>query len=234
VPLNDAGSVGLAWPGASRISPFRASACLLGGLIRASVRGLRRGSLLHVYCSACSVCRGWLGPGLARAMTSRSCFVACRIVSRPCFFVTLPFVARISSCDGGAGAATRRRRRCCLAAGGWPIFRARRLAERQMVAALTRAAVQRPRDGRGRRFLGGLGSHPRASPIDAAAYRDSYNEYNLPRLAGRIAARRPRALRPWSSMLWSVAASVSMHWLRRPGDPGVVHERGDGIILASA
>src|SRR3546814_6121072 len=67
----------------------------------------------------------------------------------------------------GGGAVARRQRLADLPAG--------HAAEREMGAALRRAAVQRPGDGRVRRGVGGLG--PRARQIGRASWRERVCQY---------------------------------------------------------
>ena len=81
---------------------------------------------------------------------------------------------------GGGGAHARRRRLADLPPGD--------AAQRQMGPALRRAAVQRPRDGRVRRGLGGVRPHPRPHQHHAAARRDPLQRVQLRR---RVRGRFP-------------------------------------------
>ena len=88
-------------------------------------------------------------------------------------FVTFPFVAREliplmqeqGTARGGGGADPRRERLAHLPD--------RDAAQHPLGAALRRAALQRPRDGRVRRRVGRLRPHPRPDQHHAAARRDS-------------------------------------------------------------
>ncbi len=88
-------------------------------------------------------------------------------------FVTFPFVAaRADSADAGtgnAGGGGRDLARCVRPADLLP----RHSAEYQMGRALWCAAVQRARDGRIRRGVGGVGAYPRRDQYHAAIGRDS-------------------------------------------------------------
>ena len=130
--------------------------------------------------------QGLLGPWLA-AHDIKIIFAVPGIVLAT-IFVTFPFVARelipLMQEQGAeeeeAARMLGRRRLADLPPG--------HAAQRQMGPALRRAAVQRPRDGRVRRGLGGLRSHPRAHQHHAAARRDSLQRVQLRR---RVRGRFP-------------------------------------------
>ena len=87
-------------------------------------------------------------------------------------FVTFPFVARelipLMQEQGTADEEAA----LTLGASGWHDLPARDAAQHPLGAALRRAALQRPRDGRIRRGLGGVRPHPRPDQHHAAARRD--------------------------------------------------------------
>ena len=115
--------------------------------------------------------QGWFGPWL-QAHDVKIIFAVPGIVLAT-IFVTFPFVAREliplmqeQGTRGGGSRAVARRV-------GLADLLARHAAEHQMGAALRRAALQRARDGRVRRGLGGVRPYPRRDQHDAAACRDS-------------------------------------------------------------
>ena len=88
-------------------------------------------------------------------------------------FVTFPFVARELIPLMQEQGVAEEEAALSLGASGWQDVLARHAAERALGLALRRASLQRARDGRVRRGLGGLGPHSRADQHDAAARRDS-------------------------------------------------------------
>ena len=101
-------------------------------------------------------------------------------------FVTFPFVARelipLMQEQGTADEEAA----LSLGASGFKTFLPRHPAKRALGAALRRAVVQRPRDGRVRRCIRGLRPHPRADQHHAAAGGDSLQRV---RLHGRFRRR---------------------------------------------
>ena len=102
----------------------------------------------------------------------------------------------------GSGALARRQRLADLLA--------RHAAQHQMGPALRRAALQRPRHGRVRRGVGGLGPHPRPDQHHAAAHRNPLQRVQCRRrLRGRVAARRRWRSSRWSSRPCSNCATAT-------------------------
>ena len=103
-------------------------------------------------------------------------------------FVTLPFVAREliplmqeqGTEEEEAALVARRRRLADLLAGD--------AAQYQVGIALRRDSLQRPRHGRVRRGIGGLGPHPRADQHAAAARRDPVQRVQISRPAFAVAS----------------------------------------------
>ena len=132
--------------------------------------------------------QGCLGPWLAEH-DIKIIFAVPGIVLAT-IFVTFPFVAReliplMQEQGAEEEEAARIARRQRLAD-----LPARHAAQRQLGPALRRAAVQRARDGRVRRGVGGVRPHPRADQHHAAARRDPLQRVQLRRrLRGRVAAR---------------------------------------------
>ncbi len=100
-------------------------------------------------------------------------------------FVTFPFVAREVlpimqdlGNDEEEAALT-------LGASGWQILFRVTLPEGALGAALRRHPVQRARDGRVRRGVGGVGAHPRADQHHAAARGDPLQRVQLGRARSR-------------------------------------------------
>ena len=133
--------------------------------------------------------QGLLGPWLA-AHDLKIIFAVPGIVLAT-IFVTFPFVAREliplmqeQGAEEEEAARMLGRRRLADLLPGDP-------AQRQMGAALRRAAVQRPRDGRVRRGLRGLRPYPRADQHHAAARRDPLQRVQLRRrVRGRFPSHR--------------------------------------------
>ncbi len=111
--------------------------------------------------------------------------------------------ARADPADAGAGQPTKRRRRSSLGASGWQMFWRVTLPNIRWGAALRRDPVQRARDGRVRRGVGGLRPHPRPDQHPAAARRDSLQRVQLRgRVRGGLAADAAGASSPCCSRAW--------------------------------
>ena len=145
--------------------------------------------------------QGWFGPWL-RAHDIQIAFTVTAVVLAT-IFVTLPFVARELIPLMEEQGVTEEEAAVTLGASGWQIVPARDAAEHPMGAALRHRAVQRARDGRVRRGVGGVGAHPRADDDAAAAHRDPLQRIRLHggvrRVVAAGAARRGDARREASA-----------------------------------
>ena len=115
-------------------------------------------------------------------------------------FVTFPFVARELIPLMQAQGSEEEEAALTLGASGWQTFWRVTLPNVKWGAALRRHPLQRARDGRVRRGLGGLGPHPRADQHDAAARGDPLQRVPL----RRRPSPWPRCWRCWRWSRWSL------------------------------
>ena len=141
--------------------------------------------------------QGWFGPWLS-AHHFKIIFAVPGIVLAT-IFVTFPFVARELIPLMTEQGTEDEEAALSLGASGWQTFWRVTAAECEMGPALRRAALQRPRHGRVRRGLGGLGPHPRPDQHHAAARRDPLQRVQFRRLPSPW----PRCWRCWRWSRWS-------------------------------
>ena len=131
--------------------------------------------------------QGWLGPWL-KGHDIQIIFAVPGIVLAT-VFVTFPFVARELIPLMQSQGTDEEEAAMLLGAGGWQSIPAGNAAEHQVAPGVRGDPVQRPRDGRVRGGLGGIGPHPRTDQHTESARRDPVQRVQLRgRLRGGVAA----------------------------------------------
>ena len=160
--------------------------------------------------------QGWFGPWLIDH-DIKIIFAVPGIVLAT-IFVTFPFVARELIPLMQAQGSEEEEAALMLGASGWQTLSARDAAEHQVGTALRRDSVQRPRDGRVRRGVGGVRPHSR---------RDQHACRCTSKFSTTNTTSRPRSRwrRCWRLLaLVTLAVKIVRRIGRWNGTPGERHE----------